>query len=78
VTAEEGVDALVCFYPEELSDDLYGDDLGVGKLRSGATLTDTLSFELVVNQTEDRDDEGAKIQEGRPPLRWLVWSLPSV
>src|SRR5215203_6381274 len=78
VPSEEEVDALVGVYPQKLSDDLDGEDLGVRKLWGGAALTDTPSFELIVYQAEDGDDEGAKIHEGRPPLRRLVWSLPSV
>ena len=32
----------------------------------------------VVDEAENRDDEGAKIHERRPPLRRSLWSLPSV
>jgi hypothetical protein len=48
-------------------------------LGGGAALAQGFAvFEPVVHQTEDRDDEGAKIHQRRPPFRWLVWSLPSV
>jgi hypothetical protein len=78
VPSEVAADGLVGVEPQELSDDLDGDDLRVGKLRSRAALADTLCFEPIVHETEDGHDEGAKIHEGRPPLRRLVWSLPSV
>jgi hypothetical protein len=78
VTAEEALDALVGVELQKLSDDLDGKDLRVGELWGGTALTDTPSFKLIVHQAEDGDDEGAKIHEGRPPLRRLVWSLPSV
>jgi hypothetical protein len=78
VPSEVAVDGLVGVEAEELAYDLDGEDLGVGKLRDGAALADTPSFEPIVYQAEDGDNEGAKIHERRPPLRWLVWSLPSV
>jgi hypothetical protein len=68
VRAEEEVDVLVGVYAEELSYDLDGEDLRVGELGGRATLTDTPSFELIVHQTEDGDDEGAKIHRKRSPL----------
>ena len=78
VTTEEEVDTLVGVYPEELSDDLYGEDLGVGELGGRSTLANAASFEPVVDEAEDSNDEGAKIHERKPPLRRSVWSLPSV
>jgi hypothetical protein len=68
VPSEEEVDTLVGVEPQELAHDLYGEDLGVGKLRSGATPTDTPSFELIVYEAEDGDDEGAKIHESEDLL----------
>ena len=62
---EVAKDCLVSVYPQELPDDLDGEDLRVGKLRGRATLTDTPSFELIVHQTEDGDDEGAKSLFGK-------------
>jgi hypothetical protein len=44
VTAEKEVDALVGVEPQELPDDLDGEDLGVGELGSGSALTDTPSL----------------------------------
>jgi hypothetical protein len=44
VTAEKEVDALVGVEPQELPDDLDGEDLGVGELGRGSALTDTPSL----------------------------------
>jgi hypothetical protein len=78
VPLEEEADALVGVEPEELPDDLDGEDLGVGELGGRAAPTDATSFEPVVHEAEDGPDEGAKIHKRRPPLRRSVWSLPSV
>jgi hypothetical protein len=78
VPSEEEVDGLVGVHPEELSDDLDGEHFRVRELGGGTALTDTPSFEPIVYEAEDADDEGAKIHERRPPLRRSVWSLPSV
>ena len=40
VAAEEEIDSFVGVYAEKLSDDLYGEDLSVGELRSGTALAD--------------------------------------
>src|SRR5215207_4346109 len=71
-------DRLVSVHAEELSDELDGENLRVGKLGSRTALANTAALEPVVDEAEDGNDEGAKIQERRPPLRRLVWSLPSV
>jgi hypothetical protein len=73
VTAEKEVDALVGVEPQELPDDLDGEDLGVGELGGGSALTDTPSFELIVYQTEESYDEGAKIHERKTSFcsRWI-------
>lgn len=42
VTAEIAVDSFVGFDAEELSYDLYGEDLCVGEFRSRTTLPETL------------------------------------
>jgi hypothetical protein len=78
VPSKVAVEFLVCVETEKLAYDLDGEDFGVGKLRGGAALTDTPSFELIVYQAEDGHNEGAKIHGRRPPLRRLVWLLPSV
>jgi hypothetical protein len=52
VTAEEEVDALVGVYPKELTDDLDGEDLRVGKLRSGSTASDAPFFEPVIHERQ--------------------------
>jgi hypothetical protein len=79
VPSEEEVESLIGVEAEELAYDFDSEDLGVRKLPGGATLTDTPSFEPIVYEAEDgEDDEGVKIHQGRPPLGRLVWSLPSV
>ena len=62
--SEEEVDGLVGVEAEELACDLDGEDLGVRELRGGTTLAETPSFEPVVYQAEDANDEGAEIHEG--------------
>jgi hypothetical protein len=79
VPSEVAVERLVGVETKELSDDLNGEDLGVGELAGGAALTQGFPvFEPVVHQAEDGYDEGVKIHQRRPPLHRLVWSLPSV
>jgi hypothetical protein len=78
VSAEEEEDGLVGVYAEELADHFYGENLRVGKFGGGSALADAPILDTVVDEAEYGDDEGAKIHERRPPLRWLVWSLPSV
>lgn len=51
-------DRLVGVHAEELD----GQDLRVGELRDRTVLSNTPSFELIVNQAEDGDDEVAKTQ----------------
>jgi hypothetical protein len=78
VTTEEEVDALVGVDTEELAYDLDSEDLGIGEFRGGTALADTTPFEPVVHETEDGNDEGAKIHRKRPPSLRLVWAPPSV
>ena len=66
MSAEEEVYVLIGVDAEKLSDDLEGEDLGVGKLRSGTAPSDATPLELVIDEAEDGDDEGAKIHQ-RPP-----------
>jgi hypothetical protein len=66
MSAEEEVYILIGVDAEELSDDLEGEDLSVGKLRSGTALADAAPLESVIDEAEDSDDEGAKIHQ-RPP-----------
>ncbi len=40
-----------------------GEDLGAGELGGRSTLANAASFEPVVDEAEDADDEGAKIHE---------------
>jgi hypothetical protein len=54
VAAEEEVDALVGVDTEELSDDLDGEDLCIGELRSGTALADATAFEPLVYSTLQR------------------------
>ena len=70
---EEEVDRLVGVETEELSYDLDGQYLRVEELRSRTALTDTPSFELIVDKAENGDDEGAKIHEQKTSFcsRWI-------
>jgi hypothetical protein len=76
VPSEEQVDALVGVEPQELTDDLYGEDLGVGELGYGSALTEPApSFELIIHQTKDSDNEGAKFHESEDLLLFSMdWS----
>jgi hypothetical protein len=76
VTAEKEVDALVGVEPQELPDDLDGEDLGVGELRGGPALTEPAPcFELIIHQTEDSYDEGAMFHESEDLLLFSMdWS----
>jgi len=83
VTPKVGEEVLLRVDAEELADDLAddldGDDLRVGELRLGTALAQLgFSFEPVVDEAENGDDEDAKIHERRPPSLRLVWALPSV
>lgn len=75
VSSEEEVDVLVGVYAEELTDDLYGEYLRVAELWGGTALTEPPipSFESVVHQAEDSNDEGAKIHERKTSFcsRWI-------
>ncbi len=65
--------------PQELADDLDGEDFRVEERRSRSAPSEASEIlESVVYEAEDDNDEGAKIHERRPPLRRWVWSLPSV
>jgi hypothetical protein len=64
VSSEVAIEGLVGVETEELSDDLYGEDLRVGELGGRAALTEAApSFELVIYQAEDGHNEGAKIHK---------------
>jgi hypothetical protein len=78
VTPEVTEDRLVGVQAKKLTNDFDGENFGVRKFRQRTTRSETSVLGSVVYETEDGDDEGAKIHERRPPLRWLVWSLPSV
>jgi len=60
------VEALLGVYPQELPYDLYRQDLGVGELGRRATLAQLLPLEPIINEAENSDDVGAKIQKGDP------------
>jgi hypothetical protein len=66
MSAEEEVYVLIGVDGQELSHDLKGEDLSVRKLRSGTAPSDAAPLELVIDEAEDSDDEGAKIHQ-RPP-----------
>jgi hypothetical protein len=79
VTPEVGEEVLLGVESQELAYDLDGQDLRVGELRLRTALAQLgFSFEPVVDEAENGDDEDAKIHERRPPSLRLVWSLPSV
>lgn len=63
----EVANGLVGIYAEELSDDLDGEDFGVGKLGQETTRAEGSFFDSVIDEAEDADDEGAKIRRKRPP-----------
>jgi len=70
VTPEVGEEDLLGVDAEELADDLDAQDLGVGELRLRAALAQLgFSFEPVVDEAENGDDEGAKIHESGDLLR---------
>jgi hypothetical protein len=74
VAPEVGEELCVFIEAEELTDDLYGEDLRVGELWGGTALTEPmLSFELIVYQAKDGNDEGAKIHEQKTSFcsRWI-------
>ncbi len=56
--------------PQELADDLDSEDFGVAECGGGSAPSETPAevLDSVVDQTEDGDDEGAKIHRRRPPL----------
>ena len=68
MTAEIAVDSFVGFDAEELSYDLYGEDLCVGEFGSGTAPSDVPIFDLIIDEAEDGNDEGVKIHLRRPPL----------
>src|SRR5215210_733830 len=78
MTPEVPKDPLVGVYPQELAYDLDGEDFCVRKFGQGATRSEGSVFDAVVDEAEDRDDEGVKIHRKRPPSLRLVWAPPSV
>jgi hypothetical protein len=79
VPPEVGVKALLGVYAEELADDLDGQHLGVGELRSRTAAAWRLLLpEPIVRQTEHGCDEGIKIHEREPPLQCWLRAPPSV
>jgi hypothetical protein len=75
VAAEDEVDALVSVYAEELAYELYGENFRVGKLRSWTALTRGFPvFELVVDEAEDGNDKGAKINEQKTSVWRCYWA----
>ena len=78
VTPEVTKDPLVGVEPQELAYDLDGEDFRVRKLGQRTTCSEGSVFDPVVDEAEDRDDEGVKIRRKRPPSLRLVWAPPSV
>ncbi len=75
---EVAKDPFVGIDAEELSNDLDGEDLRVGKFGQGTTPSEASVFDPVIDEAEDADDEGAKIHRTRPPSFRSVWAPPSV
>src|SRR5215210_1619635 len=63
VPAEVAVKRFVGVESQELPDNLYSEDFGVGEFGSRTALADAPPFEPVVDKAEDGNDEGVKIQE---------------
>jgi hypothetical protein len=78
MTPEVTKDPLIGVEPQKLAYDLYGEDFCVGEFGQRTTSSKSSLFNAVVYEAEDGYDEGVKIHRKRPPLRWLVWSPPSV
>jgi hypothetical protein len=76
---EVAVERPVGVQPEKLPDDLDGQDLRVRKLRSGTAPSNTPTLEMIVDEAEDANYEGAKIHERKTPFcsRW-IGAPPSV
>jgi hypothetical protein len=72
------VDVFVGVEAEELPDDFHGEDLRIGELRGGSTASDAPPLEPIIDEAEDGDDEGAKIQEKTSVLFGAVRPTPSV
>jgi hypothetical protein len=72
--------ALCVFvYPQELTDDLDGEYLGVAERGSGPTCSQTpeLSY-AIVDEAEDRYDESAKIHKKTSATSGAIGLTPSV
>ena len=79
VAPKVGKEFCIFIESQKLANDLDGDDFRVVESRSRSTCSERPEFsDAVVDETEDGDDEGVKIHQRRPPLRRLVWTLPSV
>jgi hypothetical protein len=76
---EVAVERPVGVQSEKLPDDLDGQDLRVRKLRSGTAPSNTPTLEMIVDEAEDANYEGAKIHERKTPFcsRW-IGAPPSV
>ena len=70
VAPEVGKELRVFVYPQELADNLYGEDFGVAERGSGSAPSEAPEvLESVIYEAEYGYDEGAKIHKRRPPLR---------
>jgi hypothetical protein len=78
VPSEEEVECLVSIYAEELSDHFDGEDLRVGELGRSAALAKAAILEVVIDEAEDSDDEGAKIHEKTSVTFAAIGLTPSV
>jgi hypothetical protein len=65
VAPEVGKELRIFVYPQELTDNLDGEDFRVAERRGRSALSEASKLsDAVVYEAEDRDDEGVKIHEG--------------
>ena len=77
---EVGVEVLVGIDAQIFADDLDGQDLRVGELGLGTALAQLSSFEPIVDEAENGDDEGAlrSTRSGDPLYAGWLEAPPSV
>src|SRR5215211_858007 len=80
VASEVGEELRIFVEPQELADHLDGEDFGVAELWGGSAPSEAPEVSgTVVDEAEDGDDEGAKIQKKTSAtFLWCYWSTPSV
>jgi hypothetical protein len=78
VTSEEAVDALVGVEAEELTYDLDSEELSIREVGGRSASSEASPFERVVDEAENGDDEGVKIQEKTSVVIGAIRLIPSV